>query len=80
MARAIEPEQLYLITVQRMCTSDDADLVSGWSAILPTSRLGDLDLIVAAEATGISLKECPIEGIRPMTDEEINEWRRSEKQ
>lgn len=67
--------QYYLIRVQKMCTSDEADCVAGWSAILAEENLDRLVLSDAAAAAGLSLKDCPLENIRPMTEAEIAEWR-----
>lgn len=70
--------QQFLITVQRMCTSDEADLVSGWSAVVAEEDLHKITLPLAAEATALALKDCPITGIRPMTDAEIAAWREAQ--
>lgn len=70
--------QQFLITVQRMCTSDEADLVSGWSAVVAEENLGNITLADAAHVTGLALKDCPIKGIRPMTDAEIKAWREAD--
>ncbi len=72
------PTQYFLIRVQRMCTSDECDLVSGWSAIVAEENLGNPILSLAAEATALSIKDCPVAGIRPMTEAEIAEWRHAE--
>lgn len=70
--------QFYLVTVQKMCTSPDADLVAGWSAVIAEEDLPKLTLANAAEAAGLSLKDCPIPDIRPMTEAEINVWRETQ--
>lgn len=73
-----DPKQFYLITVAKMCTSDDADLVAKWSAVVAEKDLARLTMPVAAEAAGLALKDCPIDGIRPMTEAEIAEWRNAQ--
>jgi len=70
--------QYYLIRVQKMCTSPDADIVPGWSAIVAEDDLRRLTLPLAAEACTLTLKGCPVEGIRPMTEAEIAEWRNAQ--
>lgn len=70
--------QFYLVNVQKMCTSPDADLVAGWSAIIAEDDLPKLTLANAAKAASISLIDCPIPDIRPMTEDEINEWREAQ--
>jgi len=67
--------QQFLITVQAMCTSDEADLVSGWSGIVAEESLGNISLSTAAEATMLALRGAPATNIRPMTEEEIAVWR-----
>jgi hypothetical protein len=69
------PEQQFLITVQRMCTSDEADLVSGWSAVVSEANLPNITLVDAAKLTAISLRNAPVKNIRPMTEAEIADWR-----
>jgi len=71
-------EQLFLLRLQRMCTSDDADLVAGWSAIVSEKDLDNIKLSDAATLTAISLKDCPLENVRPMTKEEVDEWRETD--
>lgn len=73
-------KQFYLISVAKMCTSDDADLVAKWSAVIAEDDLSKLTLPTAAEAAGLALKGCPIDGIRPMTEDEIREWRENADQ
>lgn len=68
-------KQFYLIKVSKMCTSDEADLVSSWSAVVAEEDLHKLSMATAGEATGLSLKDCPIDGIRPMTEAEIAAYR-----
>lgn len=72
--------QHYLITVQRMCTSDEADLVAGWSAVVEEANLSKIVLTDAARVTEISLEKCPLTGIRPMTEAEIEGWRHAERE
>lgn len=73
-------EQFYLLKLQRMCTSDDADLVSGWSAVVAEKDLPNITLADAAQLTGLALKRCPLSGVRPMTEAEIATWRDTEEQ
>jgi hypothetical protein len=71
--------QHYLITVQRMCTSDEADLVAGWSAVVAEENLSAITLTDAAKLTAMPLDKAPMTNIRPMTEAEIKEWRDAEK-
>jgi hypothetical protein len=71
--------QKFLISVQAMCTSDEADLVSKWSAVVAQEDLGNISLVDASIVSMAPLiKDCPIE-FRPMTDEEIRAWRKEEQ-
>lgn len=72
-----DPQQ-FLLTVQRMCTSPEADLVSGWSAVVAEEDLPKIELALAAEATRLAMCDCPIDGIRAMTMKEIEAWRKDE--
>lgn len=72
-------KQYFLIKVSKMCTSDEADLVSQWSAIIAEEDLHKLSMEVAGAAAGLALKGCPLEGIRPMTEAEIAEYRSAQK-
>lgn len=67
--------QYYLIRVQKMCTSPDADLVAGWSAVVAEENLDKLSLTQAGVAAGLALKDCPVPDMRPMTEAEIAAWR-----
>jgi hypothetical protein len=70
--------QQFLLTVQRMCTSPEADLVSGWSAVVAEEDLPKIELALAAEATRLAMQDCPIDDIRAMTLVEIDAWRKDE--
>jgi hypothetical protein len=69
--------QKFLVSVQAMCTSDEADLVSKWSAVVDAADMAKIDLSLAAQ---LALK--PFDGTtfdrRPMTDAEIREYRETE--
>lgn len=67
-------KQYFLIKVSKMCTSDEADLVASWSAIIAEEDLHKLSMEVAGAAAGLSLKGCPLD-LRPMTEAEIAEYR-----
>lgn len=67
--------QHFLITVQRMCTSDEADLVAGWSAVVAEQDLPKLTLTDAARLTELTLSDAPGTNLRPMTEAEISSWR-----
>lgn len=71
--------QFYLVKVQRMCTSDECDLVTEWSAVFAEDDLPNLKLASVAELTALTLKDCPVEGIRPMTEDEIREWQENDE-
>jgi hypothetical protein len=69
-------EQNFLITVQRMCTSDECDLVSSWSAVVAEKDIGNFGALEdVIKLTGISLEGAPVTNIRPMTEAEIKAWR-----
>jgi hypothetical protein len=74
--------QHFLITVQRMCISDEAALVSGWSAVVAEENLLNFGEGIgnAARLTEIALKDCPVTNLRPMTEAEITEWRNAQKE
>jgi hypothetical protein len=69
--------QKFVVSVQAMCTCDEADLVSKWSAVVDAADMAKIDLTLAAQ---LALK--PFDGTtfdrRPMTDEEIREYRDAE--
>lgn len=73
-----KPKQFYVVSVSRMNTSDDADLVPKWSAIIAEENMGKPLLPLAVEVTTLTLKGCPVENIRPMTEAEIDVWRKAE--
>lgn len=70
-------EQTFLITVSRMCTSDEADVVVDWSAVVEEKDLDKAGEIIqkVAAATALILKDFPGTNTRPMTLEEIRAWR-----
>lgn len=71
--------QQFLVTVQRMCVDeDDNSIVVGWSAVIDEENLLKIDLTLAAAATKESLKGAPLQGLRSMTLEEVNDWRRAD--
>lgn len=72
--------QFYLVSVERMCTSDEADLISKWSAVIAEEDLPKLTLPDAAKLTEIKLATCPLPGVRPMTEAEIEVWRKGQKE
>jgi hypothetical protein len=69
--------QKFIVSVQAMCTSDDADLVTKWSAIVDEADLHKIDLTLAAK---LALKPFDNSDLdrRPMTDDEIREYREFE--
>lgn len=71
--------QHFLITVQRMCTSPEADLVSQWSAVVAEENLSRIALTGAAKLTALSLENSPIKDVRPMTEAEIDAWREADR-
>jgi hypothetical protein len=73
-------KQLYLVTVSRMSTSDDADLVSKWTALVAEENMDKPLLPLAAEVTTLTIKGCPLDNIRPMTEAEIDVWRKAENE
>jgi len=74
-------EQHYLITVERLCTSREADCVSKWSAVVAESDLNKITLSDAAKLTEIKMtKDGPLTKLRPMTLEEIEAYREEQRQ
>jgi len=72
-------KQLYLITVQRMTTCDEADMVASWSAVVAEEDLSNITLTSAAKLTELTLRNAPGTNMRPMTEAEIAEWRDAER-
>lgn len=69
--------QHYVVTVQRMCTSNEADFVSSWSAIVAEENLDTITLSDAAKVTAFD-KDIAT-NIRPMTEAEIEAWREASR-
>lgn len=69
--------QKFVISVQAMCTCDDADLVTKWSAVVDEANLSKIDLTLAAKLALKPLEGGPFER-RPMTDDEIRHYREAE--
>ena len=68
-------KQQFLITVRRMCVDeDDNSIINEWSAIVAEEDLPNIELALAADLTKVDLPE----GLRSMTEEEINIWRRTD--
>lgn len=75
----VDPTQYYLIIVQRMSTSDEADCISGWSGIVAKENLKNFGAIVeSATLCDMALEGAPLTNIRPMTEEEIREYREAQ--
>lgn len=71
-------EQQFLVTVQRMCVADEGSVVVGWSGVITEKDLSKVELKLATEMTASSLEGAPVTNLRPMTEDEIREWRHSE--
>lgn len=65
----------YLVRVQKMMTSDEADTVPGWSAYVAEDKLADLKMSDVATLLTSTIKDAPATNIRPMTEDEIKAWR-----
>jgi hypothetical protein len=72
-----KPKQHFLVTVQQMTKCDEADMVSGWSAVIAEKdmenfgALKDVPLLTAKAIEG-----APATNLRPMTLAEIAVWRK----
>lgn len=76
-----EVPQHFLITVQRMCTADEADLVVGWSAVVEQKNLANITLVDVAEITRLVLRDTnALTNARPMTEAEIAAWREEDRE
>jgi hypothetical protein len=69
-------EQLYLVQLTKMMTSDEADAALSWSAVVAENDLGKIALSDAASLLTMKLDDCSLfTGLRPMTQDEVREWR-----
>lgn len=82
-AKSVKPKKLpqnFVITLERMNTCDEAELVSRWSAVVEEKDLINFGaLAVAAQATEIVLKhgKDALTNVRPMTEAEIAAYRKA---
>lgn len=70
--------EFYLINVRKMMTSDDCDLVPGWTAHISSDNLPNLMLADVAQLLTMEIKDAPVSGLRPMTEDEVKEWRKEQ--
>lgn len=73
-------EQLYLLKISAMCTFDDGDVVPSAEVIVDKDFGTEEHNIIEAlykltMQLAAALQGAPLEGIRPMTREEIATWR-----
>jgi hypothetical protein len=63
-----------------MCTSDEADLVATLSYVVAEEDLVKPNTILAlsTEALELQMRGAPVTGIRPMTEDEIREYREAD--
>lgn len=70
-------EQHFLVTVQQMTTCDEADMVSGWSAVVSESDLKNFGALAEVPVlTRGAIEGAPGTNLRPMTLKEIKAWRK----
>lgn len=68
-------ERFYIITVRSMNTCDDCDAAVSATFVASDTDLPGINIAnVAAGVDGI-LASAPLEGLRPMTREEVDAWR-----
>lgn len=65
----------YLISVAKMLTSDECDIVPRWSAIMAEDNISNLSLADVAKLVSMQVKGAPVGNVRPMTEGEIEMWR-----
>ncbi|WP_156944138.1 hypothetical protein [Bradyrhizobium sp. Ec3.3] len=68
-------ERFYVITIRSMNTSEDADLVLAATFVVSSNDFAKINLPKLAAATDASIADAPVEGLRPMTLEEVDAWR-----
>ena len=75
-------EQFFIVKIQRMVTCDEAEMSSGWSAIVAEKDLVKFGALAdAAIITKLELTEdSPFTNLRPMTEAEIKVWREGNDQ
>lgn len=68
-------QQFYLVTVAKLMTADECDIVPSWSAYIAEDKINDLTLNDVAQLLTVQLKDAPTTNLRPMTEPEIKAWR-----
>lgn len=70
-------EQQFLVIVQQMMTCDEADMVSGWSAVISKRHMKNFGALrVLPKVLAETIKDAPATNLRPMTLAEIAVWRK----
>lgn len=69
--------QFFLVRVSKLMTSDEADIVPSWSAHISDSNITQLKLSDVVALLDAQTEGVPVTDIRPMTEDEIREWRDS---
>lgn len=74
----LNPDMLYIVSVSAMLVCDEADVVPTMTFVAGTGALAKISVAAIAEVLdkSINFKEAPVTGLRPMTEEEVDTWRK----
>lgn len=67
--------QKYILEVRKMMVCDEADVACAWSAVVDEADLGKIDLTLPPKLIAIQMEGMPATNLRPMTEDEIRDWR-----
>lgn len=71
--------QLYVLEVRKMMVCDEADVACSWSAVVAEEDLPKIDLTLPGKLIDIQIKDAPLTNLRPMTEQEVAEWRKTDE-
>ncbi|MET4240279.1 hypothetical protein [Bradyrhizobium sp. RT10b] len=73
-------ERFYIITVRSMNTCDDCDAAVCATFVASQSDLPELNIANVATGVDALITSAPLEGLRPMTREEVDAWRADDEE
>ncbi|MBR0876911.1 hypothetical protein JQ608_06805 [Bradyrhizobium liaoningense] len=68
-------ERFYIITVRSMNTCDDCDAAVCATFVASDTDLPEINIANVAAGVDAVIDGAPMEGLRPMTREEVDAWR-----